>query len=395
MFFLTDIITYVRRLIKSPSDAVISDDLIIDYINRFLILDVNARIQLFDYKTTYTFQTTPGIDKYNMPFYSIQTQPVNNKISPIPVYQGFMEPCFINGVNASFYTQRESYYTLNPNYSQVIQAIGIGNGTVGPYTFYLSSFPMITGHVDSTGIISNYNYNPTNTPQDPPLVASGPSSNFLTHIPTTSVYSSVFLTATGANGQNIQVADSGQFLSNNTDGDLYGLLMSPGAAPFGNTALVGGYSTTLNTVNYTSGRVNVTFPTAIPLGTSITAKCYFYTEGLPRSVFWYNNTLTLRPCPNTQYTVELSAYLTPSAFLSLSNSTAFGYMFEYISRGAARKILLDTGDVEQFQLYEDEFINQQNDVHVRSLRQITSTPNPTIFNAQGGFASTNNGYGGL
>ena len=32
MNLLSDVITYVRRLIKSPSNAVISDNLIIDYI---------------------------------------------------------------------------------------------------------------------------------------------------------------------------------------------------------------------------------------------------------------------------------------------------------------------------------------------------------------------------
>ena len=62
MNLLSDVITYVRRIIKSPSNAVISDELIIDYINRFWIMDVDARMQLFDLKTKYQFQTTPAVD---------------------------------------------------------------------------------------------------------------------------------------------------------------------------------------------------------------------------------------------------------------------------------------------------------------------------------------------
>ncbi len=74
---LQDCITYVRRIIKSPSDAVISDSLIIDYINRFWIVDVDARMQLYDLKTIYQFQTTPGVTDYNMHV----TSPTNTTLS--------------------------------------------------------------------------------------------------------------------------------------------------------------------------------------------------------------------------------------------------------------------------------------------------------------------------
>jgi hypothetical protein len=50
MNLLQDIITYIRRIIKSPNNTEISDNLIIDYINRFWIMDVDARVQLFDLK---------------------------------------------------------------------------------------------------------------------------------------------------------------------------------------------------------------------------------------------------------------------------------------------------------------------------------------------------------
>src|SRR5580658_1333026 len=105
MNLLNDIITYVRRIIKSPSNATITDTLIIDYINRFWIMDVDARIQLFDLKTTYQFQTQPGVDQYNMPLYDVQIAPDppitgqdSNTIGMYPVYQGFLGPCYVNGI---------------------------------------------------------------------------------------------------------------------------------------------------------------------------------------------------------------------------------------------------------------------------------------------------------
>lgn len=379
MNLLQDVLTYIRRIIKSPSNSTITDNLLIDYVNRFWIMDVDARIQLFDLKTKYQFQTTPGIADYNMPLYDVQTEPGNQSIASFPVYQGFEMPAYANGISIPFYTQRNPFWNVWPNYLQQLNPAGTGNGTAGPYTLNLPFFPAIPGHVDMTGIIN------TGVNQDPPIV-----SNFLTTIPSTSVYSAVYFIATDSNGQNITVADSGQFLSGNTGGDLYGLLMQPGHAPLGNTALSGGYSTTSNTINYETGVATITFPSVIPSGNNIQAQCYFYQQGLPRAILFYNNCLTIRPPPDISYLIELDAYLSPAAFLSTSSAIPFGYMAEYIARGAARKILSDTGDVEQLQFYEPMFREQEILVWKRSQRQFTSTRTGTIFSDSQGQNGFNN-----
>ena len=380
MNLLSDIITYVRRIIKSPSDAVISDNLIIDYINRFWIMDVDARIQLFDLKKTYSFQTTPGVDRYNMPLYDVQIEPGNQSIGMFPVYQGFVGPAYINGVQVSLQTQKSSFFNVFPNIVQNMSAISVGDGTAGPYTLNFTLQPnnsiplnppiqsLIRGHVDITGIIA------TGANQDPPF-----SSTLNTSIPSTSIEPAVYITSLDANGNNVIVQDSGQFLDDGSEKFSYGLLMQPGPAPFGYQALVGGYSTTLNTVNYNTGTAVVNFPTIIPAGVNISAQCYLYQSGLPRSILYYNNTLTLRSPPDRQYLVEIDAYLSPAAFLATGSAIPFGYMAEYIARGAARKILSDTGDVEQFQFYEPLFIEQENLVWKRSQRQWTATRTETIY----------------
>jgi hypothetical protein len=377
MNLLSDVITYIRRIIKAPGNAQITDALLIDYINRFWLLDVDARIQLFDLKTYYQFQTTPGRSNYNMPLYNLQTETGSQTINYYPVYQGFSQPAFVDGIQMPFYTEPTAFWNLWPNYLQFDANAGVGDGTTGPYTISVPFFPAVPGYVDMSGIIA------TGVNQDPPI-----TNTLYTDIPESSIYSNVFFTATGPNGQNIVVADSGQYLGNNSDGDLYGLLYAPGVNqfnqpvapnPFGYNALTGGYSTTLNTINYNSGVAHVTFPTAIPPGTPIQAQCYFYQQGLPRAILFYNNCLTIRPPPNTQYLLNLTAYLSPAAFLNSGQALQFAYMSEYIARGAARKILSDTGDVEQFQFYEPLFKEQEMLVWKRSQRQFTATRTGTIF----------------
>jgi hypothetical protein len=366
-------------------------------------MDVDARIQLFDLKTKYQFQTVPGFDQYNMPLYDVQIEsPTQDpqSINFYPVYQGFLNPCYINGVEVSYQTQKSSFFNMWPNVVQQMVQVATGNGTSGPYTFQFlvspnNSLPLnppyefiLRGHVDMSGIIAS------GVNQDPPLVSStqiNVPEPFIQNIPQTSVKPAVYITSTASDGSSIVVCDSGQFLQGNQN---YGLLMQEGNAPFGNLPLTNGptpnYSTTQNTINYFNGTVtNLYFPQSVPDGVQINAQCFFFQSGLPRGVLFNNNVITFRSPPDKQYLVELDAYLTPAAFLTSGQAVPFAYMSEYIARGAARKILSDTGDVEQFQFYEPLFREQETLVWKRSQRIFTSTRTQTIY-SQG----LNQGQGG-
>lgn len=397
MNLLSDILTYIRRIIKSPSNAVITDNLLIDYVNRFWIMDVDARVQLFDLKTKYQFQTVPGLDKYNMPLYSVQTQPGNQSIGMFPVYQGFVGPAYINGIQVAFQTQKNQFFNSWPNVVQNLGIVGTGDGTAGPYALQVPILPgnapqnppfngLLRGHIDITGIIA------TGNNVDPPIATQAQISALIPTIPITSVDSAFFLTTIDSNGANVVVADSGWFVNSSQN---LGYLMTPGKAPFGNQflPLPGGPTIASNTINYFTGAANVTFPLTIPTGNNITAQCFFFQSGLPRSILFYNNTLTLRSPPDQQYLVEMDAYLSPAAFLNTSSAIPFGYMAEYIARGAAQKILSDTGDWEQFSQYDPIFRSQELLVWKRSQRQWTANRTETIY-SQGQGAGFNNNYGG-
>jgi len=362
-------------------------------------MDVDARMQLFDLKTKYAFQTQPGVDKYNMPLYNVQLEPGGQSIGSFPVYQGLIPPVYINGIQVPFQTQKSQFYNIWPNIVQNLGVVGVGNGTAGPYVL---SFPIVPsnvppnppfdgilrGHIDIAGIIAAG----SNPVQDPPLTDSATFPSLLAKIPSTSIESAVYLTSLDATGANVVVADSGVFLDTNVN---CGLLMQPGGAPFGNQILSGGYSATNNIINYLTGQAYVKFNVPIPIGNNINAQCFFYQSGLPRGFLYYNNTITLRSPPDIQYLVEVDGYLSPAAFFNTNQAIPFAYMAEYIARGAARKIMADTGDIEQLDLNEKFFKEQESLVWKRSQRTFTASRTESIYSQGfGQGAGFNNNYGG-
>lgn len=388
MNILSDVITYVRRLVKTPSNVVLTDALIIDYINRFWILDVDARIQLFDMKTKYGFWTSPGVTSYNMPYYGInqfQTQVESGgpTIGSYPVYQGFMDPAYCNGIQVPFYTQRDAFYKVWTPYIQTLNVAASGDGS-DTYTLQLPFFPAIRGHIDPTGIIAS-------GATIDPIVGNQLGNQGVTPLPNgnpplTSLYPGVTITAQSANNTTLVVTDSGQFSS--SDINVGWLQTNSQATPQVIQAA--------GQVNYNTGAVTVTFSEAIPVGNSIQANCYFYESGIPRAVLFYDNVITVQPPPNISYYVEMDAYLSPAAFLNSGAALQFGYMSEYLARGAARKILSDTGDVEQFSFYEPLFKEQETLVWKRSQRQFTATRTGTIFSDLQSQNTTNaNGVGSV
>lgn len=452
--------------------------------NRFWIHDVDARIQLFDLKTKYQFQTKPGYDQYNMPMYNLQNESQDPdedvNISYYPVYQGFLGPAYINGVQIPIETQKNVFFNAWPKITQQMNIVVQGNGSAGPYNFQFPIGPnntmpnplnppfnyILRGHVDMTGIIALTHPTVLNAYVDPPIVNNTQAVLTIPAAPVANVFPSVYITSNQIDGTSIVMSDSGQFLTGNQN---FGLLMNGGIHPNGNTIATGGYTTSFvitnitqaaqavvttastfavgeiiqingvggmteinglfvtvvanagatitidlntlgftaytaggtatsfrNLINYFTGEVmNLTFPTAIPQGVNINAQCYFFQSGLPRAVLFNNNTLTFRMPPSQQWLVEIDAYLTPAGFLSTNQAIQFAYMSEYIARGAARKILSDTGDIEQFQFYEPLFLEQEQLVWKRSQRQFTSNRTHTIYSQGGGYgAGWGNGYNG-
>ena len=314
-----------------------------------------------------------------MPLYTTQSEGSNpsSSISYYPVYQGFSMPAYVNGIQVPFYTEQNSFWNLWPNYVQYLNPAAYGDGTAGPYTINLAQAPAIPGHLDLSGIIASGNS------ADPIF-----STTVNTSIPFSSFDSGIWFTATDAAGNNMSVQDTGIFLSNGGNSTLYGLLITQQTSgvgqytppnPYNYQTFNGSYTTSTNVVDYTNGVAYVTFPNVVPAGAPINAQSLYFQPGLPRAILFYDNTATIRPQPDISYVVSMTAYLTPAAFMNSGQALPFAYMSEYIARGAARKILSDTGDMEQFSFYEPLFREQEMLVWKRSQRQFTANRTGTIF----------------
>lgn len=363
----SDIITWVRRLIKSPSAQSISDIVIADYINRFVTYDMPERVQLFELKRQYTFETIQNIFEYQAPFTSsatgnfpfnnnpppfLQTPPITQNQTVMPIYQMFMMPIYCDGVEMGWYQSNEQFYKVFPEFVNNEFPIQ-GNQTVGPYTVSFGRNPILRGFIDDLGNLQPY----------------------------------VFITAFDVNGNRQYIVDSsfistgvpstqGQGILVQTDSTFQNIIGAP---------LTGGYPPTgggSGTVDYVNGTATFSFASAVPNGSNIETQTSPFSAGFPRICLFFNNIFKLYPVPDRSYKIQVDAYVTPSVFFNTTSSVPFAYMSEYLARGAARKILSDQGDYEQMQFYEPLFKEQENLVLRRTSRQKATQRTPTIFSAQ-------------
>jgi hypothetical protein len=358
----SDIIIWVRRLLKSPSTQAISDNVIADYLNRFVTYDMAERIQQFELKRQYTFETIPNIFEYQAPFVpsitatfpgSAQVPPpfVNNPVPPqnqtlVPVYQNFTRPVYCDGIEMGWFQSNEQFYKVFPEFVQNEFPI-VGNGTIGPYTVTFGANPILRGFIDDLGNLLPY----------------------------------VFITAMDSAGNQQYIVDSGykdptgKGLLIQTDATFQNIIgpVLTGSPPSGGGS---------GLVDYINGTATFTFNSLVPGNTNIGTQTSPYSAGFPRICLLYNNIFKLYPVPDRAYKIQCDAYVTPSVFFNTAASVPFAYMSEYIARGAARKILSDMGDYEQFQYYESLFMEQEALVLRRTERQNATQRTPTIFSGQ-------------
>lgn len=334
--FVSDIITWVRRIIKAPSTQSISDQTILDYLNRFISYDVPGRVQLFDLRRQYTFETQANVFEYQF---------------PINTYSLVRPPVYVDGIIMDFTQSTAIFYGLFPELVQNAQPL-LGDGTPGPYTTTFAGLPIIPGFVDDLGNREPY----------------------------------VFITMVDSGGVQHYIVDSGYY---NSIGE--GILIETDATfqivegdeltPTSGPPYTGGGN---GVINYTTGVATWSFDEDVPSGSPINTQTSSFAPGLPRMCLFYNNTFKLFPIPDRPYKVQMDCYVSPAQFLTTADAVPFAWMSEYFARGTARKILADTGDVDQFNFYEPLFKEQENLVLRRTTRQNGTQRTPTIFSQSSG-----------
>jgi hypothetical protein len=146
--------------------------------------------------------------------------------------------------------------------------------------------------------------------------------------------------------------------------------------------LIGDVGVGVNTVNYTSGAVNVTFSAAIPNPNAITGFVMPYKPSRPAAMLFFDNKFILRPVPDKVYRVECEVYKQPTYLMETTDSPELKQWWQYIAYGAAKKILEDVQDTETLAVILPGFKEQELLVLRRTIVQQTNEAVPTIYSDQ-------------
>jgi hypothetical protein len=135
----------------------------------------------------------------------------------------------------------------------------------------------------------------------------------------------------------------------------------------------------LSTFSYSTGQIYISFLVPPASGENIWLSVETFESSKPISILFYENNITVRPIPDKTYKVEIDAYKRPSELLNSSDMPDLSEWWEYISIGAAIKILKDRLDIEGVSLLLPMFKEQEILIGRRKIIQLAGQRTPTIF----------------
>lgn len=318
-----------------------------DYINDFYLLDLDEHLRLLALESFYTFQTIPNVGTYSLPS-NLAVGATNT------VYFDVKPPVYIDGSQAQWHQNPESFYTVWPQFHTIDTAIATGNGTAS-YSFTLSQSPIKQGTV----VIGTQN---SSTP--------GVVNESFYDLPADGTINTV----------------SNPAFTN--PGVLY--------------SSIGGTGT--GTINYLTGAVTLTFSNTIATGVNINAHYYSYVASRPRDVLFFNQQFNLMPIPNDVYKVKVVAYQQPTVILSgggtstqFSNSSdvpTYNEWWQVIAYGASVKLLIEQGDHQEVSTYKQYFEEAKMLCQRRTLRQLANQRIQTRYSNENNGAALYPNYPG-
>lgn len=338
----------VRRLTASASESALSTDNIDQYINTFYSQDFAYGIKIDQMRSVYTFFTEPYRDRYPL---------------DVNYNQGVRAPVYVEGIQGSFFKDRQQFYNVWPRFPTLFQPIN-GDGVTTFFTFTIPgpflSKEVVLGGIDASGspISVNDDGNGKLLLQVPNPVVTVP--------PYTDVYNASNAPTPAQIGSPIPGMHNQNTLNpglNRTD---------TATTPF---------SVSIGNVNYVTGVINVNFPVAPASGTQMTLWVSQYQTGRPYNLLFWNNEFTIRPVPKLIHKVEVETFLTPVQFMETTDSPILNQWWQYIAIGAAIKVLEDRQDMEGVENLLVLFNRQESLILERQSVEEIFQPNFTIFNS--------------
>lgn len=282
--------------------------------------------------TYYSYDMPQQLKLFNLKEeYQFYTQPnIDTYDFPRNEFRTVSPPLYIAGYESFWSQSRDQFYRTYPQL-EFLEEVSSGDGTVGPYTFTLTNIPCLRGYT-APG-------NPT-------------------------IFSQVLITGVDGSGGNRIARDDGAGGWIDEDEDLL-----------------------LGTIDYVTGDVTVSFSSVIT-GT-ITAQNIPYVSARPQGMLFFNDLFFLRPVPDQTYKVEMDVYRTPTALISVGTSPELNEWWQYLSFGAASKILEDRLDTDGLSKIRPLLEEQQRLVLRRTLVQQSVERTATIYEGQTQFATNN------
>lgn len=317
----------VRRLTASSSEYELTTNDLNQYINTFYSQDFPYGIKIDQMRSVYTFFTEPYRDRYPL---------------DVNYNQGIRAPVFFEGIQGSYYKDRQQFYSLWPRFPTKFQPIS-GDGVTVNFAFNIPG-PFLSKEVVLGGVDVNGNPISVNDNGNGRMILLTP--NAVTSTPLQSTNPAV----PGMYNQNL-----------------------------GNPGLLNPVD--VGSVNYVTGDIAITFPVAPAAGSQMTLWVSQYQTGRPYCLMFWNNEFTVRPVPKLIHKVEVETFLTPVQFMATTDSPILSQWWQYIAIGSAIKVLEDRQDMEGVANLLPLFARQESLVLERQGVEELFTPNPTLFNS--------------
>lgn len=401
----------MRRILGLLDEFQIPDSELLPFVDSFYLYDFPAQFRSLKLKDILSFHTIQNIDTYSF---------------DSEAYTTVEMPCYCMKREIKLFTNQWSFFGANYNW-QFQTNIATGNGTAGPYSGTASNSPIIRSYntipltsqditnivVDSPSVGTvtvHFTTNSFNAGQNLffgdiegtvgsvmngvtfPVVTSGSSSLTITLAATGLTYTSggkAFLTplnfnfpASKINNLLITAPDTNNSTMNVTD-DGFGNLQG---------------DVTAGTVNYQTGAVsNLTFTNSVQQGGVIQMQFNPIVPSIPLAILFFQNQFVLRPVPDKGYTIELTAYRSPTQALVQTPDQAgkpeLTEWWETIAIGAAKKYYEDQLDFENIALLDKLLAQKYALNNTRTYAQIGKQRVGTIYADQLSLDYGSSGWG--
>lgn len=262
--------------------------------------------------------------------YQFYTQPnVDTYFFDRNTYYSIEPPAYVGGIQSNYLQDRQNFFNYWPKIAY-LQQIAIGDGATVTFSF-TTGFGFLIRSIDP--LFQPYNY-----------------------------FKEIVITAVKQlDGSPMIIVDDGGSLNDN--GNL----------------IIEGTSTVVGTINYVTGVLTVTFPSAPKDQDIIQIQYTPFQPGRPQTILFYDDFFTIRPIPDTIYEVVINAYIQPSALLASGDHPYLDQWWQLLALAAAKNWFRDQLATDELQKIMPMYEEQVSFVTRRTLQQLTNQRTSTLF----------------